>query len=782
MGVLPWHLDSLQIRRKNNVSIEKEHNPMRTSHGLIFLFIAFSHCALAQQFYFPNNAVSDSIELRQAMPLLARNVIAHYRPADDRRTYLNNLFRLQIVAGEYREAGATIASLRSISKDMDPQFPELVYIQHELFSKTKLKQADAGISFDKAFAQVFLELFSSLNDKSALHISTAFITRNGIGELEREWQKSLVNLNETDSLNLSDAIGLCRNYYILQVYRSIEPPAKQLLKDDENRRYSIQDNVLIRTKEGATLSAIVVRRKGVTQPQPTALCFNIYTDLSLDLAIGAAAYGYVGVTAETRGKRLSPDEIAPYEHEADDVNGVIDWISRQSWSDGKVGMYAGSYSGFAQWAATKKLHPALKTIVPYAANNPGNGLPMENNVFLFVNYAWAFYVTNNKYVDNETYFDRNRWNSLNDKWYASGASYRKIDSIDGTPNKWLQRWLRHPSYDKYWQDMVPYKDEFAGINIPVLTITGYYDDGQQSALHYLKEHYKYNKNADHYLLIGPYDHSGAQSSRKPPVLRGYVIDSVAQFDTRDITFQWMSYVMRDGKKPALLQDKINYEVMGANVWKHAPSLEKMSNATLTLYLTDAKSGRHHQLTREKPSTPGSLYQEVDFADRKTTNNNDYYPSPIVQKEPDQTNGFSFISEPINERVEISGTFSGEIKASINKKDMDIGVVLYEVMPNGELFHLSYFLGRASYSKDMSVRRLLRPGKVVSIPFERTRMVSRRLSKGSRLLVTLNVNKNPYAQINYGTGKDVSDETIDDAKTPLQVQWYNTSYVRIPIWK
>ena len=48
--------------------------------------------------------------------------------------------------------------------------------------------------------------------------------------------------------------------------------------------------------------------------------------------------------------------------------------------------------------------------------------------------------------------------------------------------------------------------------------------------------------------------------------------------------------MRDGKKPSLLKDKINYQVMGANEWRHAPSLEKMSNETLTLYLTDKKVG------------------------------------------------------------------------------------------------------------------------------------------------------------------------------------------------
>ena len=81
---------------------------------------------------------------------------------------------------------------------------------------------------------------------------------------------------------------------------------------------------------------------------------------------------------------------------------------------------------------------------------------------------------------------------------------------------------------------------------------------------------------------------------------------------------------------------------------------------------------------------------------------------------------------------------------------------------------------------MSKRVLLTPGKRTLIPFERTPLISRRMSIGSRLLVMLTVNKNAFAQINYGTGKDVSDESIADAKEPLQVRWYSDSYVRVPI--
>ncbi|MGH9871264.1 MAG: CocE/NonD family hydrolase [Pyrinomonadaceae bacterium] len=751
---------------------------MRKSLCLLFLCMFGAVQTVAQQLDFNKAAATDEVELAKMMPILARETIAVYED-DDRQKYLNSLFRLQIIAGEYAEAKDTIKLLREIIRVSDPVYANAVYTQFEIFSDAKLRQAAGNTSFEGAFKQSFRDVFGKLSGKDAYLASTSFAL--DLTRAQNDLQKLLELQKEKDSIALNDAINLIRSYQLYYVYKNILPLTDSLLREDDNKRYIIQDDVLIKTKDGATLSAFVVRKRGVTTKQPTALVFNIYTDFSLGMAKLSASYGYVGVTAETRGKRNSPDPIEPYEHEVDDTYEVIDWISKQPWSDGQVGMYANSYSGYAAWAATKKLHPALKTIAPSAANNPGDGLPMENNIFLLVNYAWAFYVTNNKLLDNETLNDRKRWGDLNEKWYQSGRAYRDVDKVDGAPNNWLQRWLDHSAYDKYWQAKVPYENDFSKINIPVLTVTGYYDDGQQSALYYLKQHHKYNKNANHYLVIGPYSHFGAGAARKEAVLNGYAIDPVAQLDTPELTFEWFDYVMRGGKKPALLKDQINYEVMGANEWRHAPSLEKMSNDTLTLYLTDTKAGDYYQLSRQKPSKPGFLEQTVDFADRKTSNN-DYYPDLIVGKKPDLSNGYSFISEPFDEPVSINGTFLGEIKAIINKKDMDIGVVLYEVMPNGELFHLSYFIGRASYAKDMSVRKLLTPGKLESIPFDKTRMVSRQLSRGSRLLITLNVNKNPYAQINYGTGKDVSDEDITDAKVPLQIKWQSDSYIKIPIWR
>jgi hypothetical protein len=80
---------------------------------------------------------------------------------------------------------------------------------------------------------------------------------------------------------------------------------------------------------------------------------------------------------------------------------------------------------------------------------------------------------------------------------------------------------------------------------------------------------------------------------------------------------------------------------------------------------------------------------------------------------------------------------------------------------------------------LTKRHLLTPGKLATVPFERTRFVSRRLSKGSRLVVVVEVNKSSSAQVNMGTGKDVSDESIADAGQPLQSRWSNQSFIQIP---
>ncbi len=543
-----------------------------------------------------------------------------------------------------------------------------------------------------------------------------------------------------------------------------------------NNNYLIEDSVLIRTKDGAFVAARVCRKQGVVSPLPVILQFTIYARATDSRKIKEAAdRGYVGVMAYTRGKWNSPGKAVPYEYDGKDLFDVIDWISKQPWCNGKIGMYGGSYNGFTQWAAAKHLHPALKTIVPSAAVAPGLDVPMMNNVFMSFPFSWTYYVSNNKFLDTADY-NNPQWNELNEKWFSMGLSYRLLDSLTGRPaNKTFRNWLAHPTYDAYWQQMIPYKKDFSNINIPVLTTTGYYDGGQVGALYYLREHYRFNKKANHYLLIGPYGHFGSQGY-PDSIYYGYKIDAAANINIHNIIYDWFDYILKGGEKPAILKDRINYQVMGTNEWKHASSPGNMNNKTIRFYLDNRREG---SLNPQKPAVNEYTDQEVDFADRNSRNNY-YYANNIIYDSLFARGGLMFISDPLKEETELAGCFSGKLEVAINKKDMDFSAALFELMPDGRYFYLSYFMGRASYVGSNRVRKLLMPGKKTTLPFSNSYFTSKKLSKGSRVVVIMNVNKSPFEQINYGTGKDVSSETVNDAKEPLKIKWYNDGYIELPV--
>jgi putative CocE/NonD family hydrolase len=751
----------------------------------LLCLVSAGYC-LGQQLYFPKQAVTDSAALTGAMPNLAKKIIAAYPPGTDRAAYLDHLFKLQMVANEYEKAIASIQALRTAGATDNHQFNGVRAIQYELFSEAKIQQVSANVSFTDAFKQYFRDLHSKLDDKTAIYISTAFLTRNGVAELKDDFHKSLAKQTGKDSIALNDAMALCESYNLLQVYRLVEPLARPLLTEDARNRYVIQDSMLIKTRDGAMISAIVVHKKGVTMPKSTILQFTIYTGAISDITRDCVARGYIGMIAFTRGKRFSPDKITPYEYEGRDCYDVIDWISKQKWSDGKVAMYGGSYNGFTQWAATKQLHPALKTIVPSASVAPGLDVPMMNNVFENFVFPWIYYVTNNKFLDFNDYNNTAQWDAVNVKWYATGKPHRVLDSLTGRgANRIFQSWIAHPSYDKYWQQMIPYKQDFAHINIPVLSTTGYYDGGQAGAMYYLREHLKYNKKAAHYLIIGPYSHFGSQGfvtiPDPEPVIAGYAIDPEANIHIHEIIFQWFDYILKGGKKPDILQDKINYQVMGSNKWEHKPSLAKMNNDTLRFYLSQKPSGDDHELTSQKPKKKAFFTENINFADRKTSNTFDHTDT-IIRSKLDKSNGLVFISDPVKKSFTINGSFFGGMKVAINKKDMDYNINLYEQTPDGKYFYLSYFMGRASYAAGPGARKLLTPGRETTIPFANSYMTSRKISAGSRIVIVLSINKSQDNQINYGTGKEVATESIEDAKEPLRVKWYNSSYIALPVWQ
>ncbi len=107
------------------------------------------------------------------------------------------------------------------------------------------------------------------------------------------------------------------------------------------------------------------------------------------------------MVAYTRGIHDDLRQVVPYQHDGDDARAVINWIAKQPWSDGRVGMYGDGYSGFASWAAAKKAPPALKAIATSATSAPGIDLPMGGSIFQNSAYRWSSYVTNHEGLGRE---------------------------------------------------------------------------------------------------------------------------------------------------------------------------------------------------------------------------------------------------------------------------------------------------------------------------------------------------------------------------------------------
>jgi predicted acyl esterase len=537
----------------------------------------------------------------------------------------------------------------------------------------------------------------------------------------------------------------------------------------QDSSYIVEHNVQVRMRDGATVCALIVRPPA--PPRLAALLmFTIYADSAPNFAEArrAAANGYAGVVGFTRGKACSPNTPVPYRYDGADAAALIDWIATQSWSDGRVGMYGGSYSGFTTWAAAGHRPKALKAIMVGAAAGPGVDVPMEGNIVWNFIYQWPFYTTNNKTLDNATYFDNARWQRLNRAWYTSGRAYRDLDKIEGTPNPVFNEWISHSSYDAYWRDVIPSAAEFAKIDIPVLQTAGYFWGGPGAAQYYFDQHYAHNPKARHYLLIGPYNHPQAQrgvvNARGDTAtkLGGYEIDSVARIDiVAELRYRWFDWVLKGGPRPRLLEDRVNYQVMGANVWKHAPSIKAMSDSSLRVPLGPERTLR------------------FDLAYRGDVDST--FPGGGIRDTAVNTYGaLEYVSEPLRDPTEVSGLFRGHLEFMTNKRDVDLTIQMFERTTAGEYFQLPPYQQRMSYRRDPTQRRLLTPGARETLDFTSRVLFSRRMARGSRIVMVIGPIKWPGQQINYGSGREVNDETLADAGEPLEIRFLAGSYVELPV--
>jgi len=533
--------------------------------------------------------------------------------------------------------------------------------------------------------------------------------------------------------------------------------------------------VKIPMRDGVTLNATIFQPHAQKDPLPVIFTFTPYIgDSYTDRAMYFAQHGYVYALVDVRGRGNSGGAFEPFVNEGKDGYDVVEWLAKQSYCNGKVTMWGGSYAGFDQWTVLKEFPPHLATIVPAAAAHPGVDFPFQYNIFATYVEQWLTFtsgVTSNANLFGAAAF----WGTKSREYYDGHLAFKEFDRVAGNPSAVFQKWVQHPVPDAYYDAMVPTAEQYKRIQFPILSITGHYDGDQPGAFTYYKRDMEYGTaeaKQNHYLIIGPWDHAGTRTPRRE--VAGLKFGEASVLDLNKLHTEWYDWTMKTGKKPEFLKKRVAYYVVGAGAenWKYADGLETITNEKRTLYLDSNgkadsvfQSGALTEKAASGASTDKWTYDPLDTRPGDAELDDD--PAGLTSQRAvlnTYGNGAIYHSEPFGEPTEITGFLKLSVWLAMDVPDTDLEADVYEVLPGGDSVYLTGATMRARYRESLRQEKLVTPGKMEKYVFDNFTFFSRRIAKGSRLRLFVHCPNSPGAEKNYNSGGVVALETAKDAKT------------------
>lgn len=484
-----------------------------------------------------------------------------------------------------------------------------------------------------------------------------------------------------------------------------------------------------------------------------------------------ARHGFAFLIVDTRGRGNSEGSFKPLDLE-DGLDGhdIVQWIAAQPWSNGRIGMRGGSYGGYNQWATARYFPEDLDTIVPIASPYHGIDFPMNYNVQYPYVIRWLT-LTAGVTPQARTFGDDAFWERKFLEYHRSGIAFERLDELVGIPSQTFDDWVSRPVLDDYWAARVPSAEELARIDLPILTITGYYDGDQPGAMQYYHDHMRHGSDAakqKHYLLLGPWNHGGTRMPQQS--FGGHEFGDKMMFDAFALDRDWYRWTMENGERPELLRDRVTYFVAGANEWKSAPSLEAVSGEPLVLSLGADRP--LHDVYRSgvlasDPDTEAGyseyVYEPLDTSKAERGTAEDYIvdQTEVVMTDGD---GLIFHSEPFEKATEISGYIRLEAFIEMDVPDTDIDATLYEIRADGSSIALAGQTLRARHRDGPREVRMMESGVVEKLVFDRFYWFSREMAAGSRLRLFIRPANGVDDQRHYNAANPVHEQTASDART------------------
>jgi uncharacterized protein len=550
--------------------------------------------------------------------------------------------------------------------------------------------------------------------------------------------------------------------------------------------YDIEMSRMIPMRDGVQLEAWIFKPSHLKAKAPAILMLTQYDIDGGRRNIGTyTKRGYVFVQVYVRGRGRSggvkSDNLGL--QVGRDGYDAVEWIASQPWSDGHVVMFGGSFVGMTQWRTAAQVPPHLSAIAPYVPIYPGWDVPNTNGI----PQAWSAVImgyTSGRALNTAFIANQNYWAGKMLEQYAAYRPFRELDDAVGiAQDDWwmtddrgqklsfMKMWLDHVGDEAFNLAAEPKPEDYARMNFPVLTATGYFDDDQPGALRYYRSHVKNAPAAavsQHYLVIGPWDHGGTQKPSKE--IEGLAIPEAAVLNMDALHLDWYDWVLGRGPKPAFLHDRVAYFMLGADEWRYATTPEAASSGKLlNLYLSDPDG------TPKDLFHSGSLSQNPAGQEPPATIIDDPHELPELEVAryaenedlKSQFRGFekraiSFHSQPFARDTEIAGQMHLKLLVQADAPDFDLWAQVLMVEPDGSTVRLGEDIRRARFRNGPFKQELLKPDQIVEIPFEFYWM-ARRIPAGARLRLTIAPLNSPNYQKNYNTGGKIGYEKLEDAR-------------------
>jgi hypothetical protein len=536
---------------------------------------------------------------------------------------------------------------------------------------------------------------------------------------------------------------------------------------------AVERGVAMKTRDGVTLYADIYRPAGEGS-FPVLLQRTPYNkENAADFGRKAALRGYLVVVQDVRGRYTSEGEWYPFKHETEDGYDAVEWAAAVPHSNGKVGMFGGSYVGATQMLAAIGHPPHLAGICPVVtASNYHENWTYQGGAFeQWFNESWTAGLAQ----DTANRAIRQGTNALAGSAVLPLKQFPLFNLDLGTVGLTRQLapyfldWLDHPLYDSYWKQW-SIEEQFGQIQVPALTVTAWYDIFQGGSL----------RN-----FTGLQAHAGNEAARKSQRLLvtigghaggGRTIGAVdfgadaEQFDENAVTLEWYDFLLQGKQNRFATAKPVRIFVMGENQWRDEDAWP-LERATPTRYLLHS-GGKANSASGDGALSPSTLRTEAadsfvyDPANPVPTVGGPlccdvgHLPAgPRDQQEVEQRpDVLVYSTAPLDQDLEVTGPVALDLYASTTAADTDFTAKLVDVAPDGKAINLTEGILRARYRESTATAQPIIPGKVYEYKIDLW-STSNVFLKGHRIRLEVSSSNFPRFDRNLNTGKDASTDAV-----------------------